>query len=80
MRDDRSDSIPLLGPAGALLAIGCCAGLPLLGSVLGGLTVAAVLGIASGMLLIAGVVGAVALLIRVRRRRARASPDKDVLR
>jgi Flp pilus assembly protein TadB len=79
MRGDRSESIPMLGPASALLAIGCCAGLPLLGSILGGLTIAAVIGAGGGIALVAVVVAAVALLIRVVRRRAYASRNKDVL-
>jgi protein involved in polysaccharide export with SLBB domain len=80
MGADRPGSVPLLSAAGALLAVGCCAGLPLLGSVLGGLTIAALVGAAGGVLLTAGVAAGAVLLIRGRRRRACASPKEEVLR
>jgi hypothetical protein len=66
---DRSYSFPLFGAAGALLAVACCAGVPPLGAISGGLTVAAVIGVSGGPLL-AGVVAALAVLMwRGRRRR-----------
>ena len=74
MRGDRSYSLPLLGAAGALLAVACCAGLPALGAIVGGLTVAAVIGISTGALLAAAVVALVVLIWRGRRRRACEGP------
>jgi len=43
--------------------------------VLGGITVAAVLGVAGGILAVAALVAAVAFVIRLRRRRACPPPD-----
>jgi hypothetical protein len=77
MRGGRSDSLPLIGAAGALLAVGCCAGPPLLASVLGDLTIASVIGIGSGVLVAALVVSVLSL---IRGRRRRASPSKEALR
>jgi hypothetical protein len=70
VRGDRSYPFPLLGAAGALLAVACCAGLPALGAIVGGLTVAAVIGISTGALLAAVVVALAVLMWRGRRRRA----------
>jgi hypothetical protein len=39
-----SDSIPWVGVAGGLLAVACCAGLPLVGTIVRGATVAEVIG------------------------------------
>jgi hypothetical protein len=74
VRGDRAHAFPLLGAAGALLAVACCAGLPLLGAFVGGLTVAAVIGISGGLLLAAAVLAVAALVWRERRRRDRAAP------
>ena len=74
MRGDRSYPFPLLGAAGALLAVACCAGLPALGAIVGGLTVAAVIGISTGALLAAAVVALVVLIWRGRRRCACEGP------
>ena len=70
MRRDRSYPFPLLGAAGALLAVACCAGLPALGAIVGGLTVAAMIGISSGVLLAAAVVACAVLVWRGHHRRA----------
>ena len=67
------NSVPLIGVAGAVIAMGCCAGLPLVGTILGGLTLAAVLGVAGGILLAAGVLAGAVLVFRGRRRRERAT-------
>lgn len=68
MRGDRWNSAPLLGGAGALIALACCAGLPLIGTIIGGLTAAAVIGVAGGALVsLFAVAGAIALT-RMRRR------------
>jgi hypothetical protein len=74
MRGDRSYPFPLLGAAGALLAAACCAGLPALGAIAGGLTVAAVIGISGGVLLAAVVVALAVLTWRGRRRGACEGP------
>jgi len=74
MHRDRSYPFPLLGAAGALLAVACCAGLPALGAIVGGLTVAAVIGISTGALLAAAVVALAVLIWRGRRPRACEEP------
>jgi hypothetical protein len=63
-----SDSIPLVGVAGGLLAVACCAGVPLVAMIVGGLTVAAVIGFASGLLLAAAGLVLAVLAFRTRRR------------
>jgi hypothetical protein len=75
----RSDSLPLLGAAGAMVAVGCCALLSALGAILGGLTVAAMIGVAGGVL-VAVVLAAAVLLWRTRRRRACATPRSGASR
>jgi hypothetical protein len=77
VRGDRSYPFPLLGAAGALLAVACCAGLPALGAIVGGLTVAAVIGISTGALLAALVVSLAVLIWRGRRRRACEGSKRD---
>lgn len=79
-RRDRADSLPGLGAAGALVAIACCAGLPLIGTILGGLTLAAVLGVAGGVVLVVGVVAAAVVLMRGRRRGDCDSAGKELTR
>jgi hypothetical protein len=69
-----SDSIPLARVAGGLLAVARCVGLPLLVSTVGGLIIAAEIGVAGGLLLGASVLAAGLLLWRARRRRAFAAP------
>lgn len=49
-RRERSDALPLAGVAAALIAVACCAGLPALGAVLGGLTLAALIGVTGAVL------------------------------
>jgi hypothetical protein len=77
VRGERSDRLPLLGAAGALIAVACCAGLPAIGAVLGGLTVAAVIGIAGGVLVAAATLAAGALLWQARRRRRVCDPPRE---
>lgn len=80
VRGDRSYPFPLLGAAGALLVVGCCAGIPALGAIVGGLTVAAVIGISGGVLLAAVVLALAVLMWRGRRRRACEGPKGGVSR
>jgi hypothetical protein len=72
-----ADSIPLVGVAGGLAAGACCAGLPLVGTIVGGLTVAAAIGVAGGVLLATSAVAVAGLAFRARRRRrGRISPAR----
>jgi hypothetical protein len=54
----------------AVVGIACCAGLPVIAAVLGGVTLAAVLGVAGGLLAVAALVAAALFALRARRRRA----------
>ena len=76
MRGDRLDSLPVIGAASALVAVACCAGLPLLGTLLGGLTLAAVLGVAGGIVLVIAVLAAALIVPRARRRRRYSPPSE----
>jgi ABC-type transport system involved in cytochrome c biogenesis permease subunit len=80
MRRRGQDSFPVLGVAGALIALACCAGLPVMTTILGGLTLAALIGVAGGTLLLAAAVVAGALLICARRRRVCSSAARRVAR
>ena len=60
-------------PAAALLAVACCAGIPVIAAALGGITAAAVIGVVAG--LIATVALGVLALLFVRGRRRRAQGD-----
>ena len=65
-----------LGPVAvgvAVVAVLCCAGLPLVAGLIGSLTLAGVLGASFGMLALGGALGAVWIVVRARRRRADAA-------
>lgn len=68
----------MVGAGGALVAVACCAGLPLLSTILGGLTLAALLGVTVGIVLIAGVLAAV--LVGVLRTRRDCATTKRAMR
>jgi hypothetical protein len=69
-----SDRVALRTAGISILAVACCAGLPLLAALAGGIGVAALLGIGSGALvLLAAVV--VAVMIARARRRSACNPD-----
>ena len=57
----------------AAIAIACCAGLPAIAAILGGLTLGAVLGFGLGALLLAALAWTAAAAIIRRRHRARRS-------
>jgi hypothetical protein len=52
----------------ALLAVVCCAGLPLIGT-LGGIALAVLLGVAGGLVVVAALTAAILIVVRARRRR-----------
>jgi hypothetical protein len=62
--------LPIAGGLGAVFLVACCAGLPALAAGLGGLSVAALLGVGGGALALIGVGAGVVVLVRARRRRA----------
>ena len=74
----RFRSSGLAGMALAVVAVVCCAGLPALAAVVGGLTLAWVLG--AGAVVIGVTALGVALMVFVssRRRRACAAPNQEV--
>ena len=51
-------------------AVVCCAGLPAIAAPLGGLSLAAIPGVGGKLVALAGLVGAIALIIRARRQRS----------
>ena len=72
IRGGQSDSVPLFAFGAGLVAVGCCAVLPLLAAVVGGLAAAAVIGIGAVVSLAVMSLGVFALVLRTRRRRARS--------
>jgi hypothetical protein len=70
----RGTDGPLLGIASVALAIGCCAGLPVVASLLGGITVAALLGLAGGTVALVALAGVALLLVRSRARHNACKP------
>jgi hypothetical protein len=61
----RAD-IPVPGVEAAVIAVICCAGLPAITELIGGITTAAILGVAGGMLALAAIATGAMLLIRAR--------------
>jgi hypothetical protein len=68
MRPANSDGEPLGGFGVAAVAVACCAGLPALAGVLGGISVALLLGLGGGTLVV-GVAAGAAIFVRGRCRR-----------
>ena len=68
MRSAGSDTTTLAAAAVAIVGVGCCAGLPAIAAVNGGITIAAVLGVAGGVLAAAALVAVIVFVVRARRR------------
>jgi uncharacterized membrane protein YhaH (DUF805 family) len=66
------ERLGLAGVGVAAVVVVCCAGLPLIAGVVGGIALAAVLGVGAGILALAALIAVVA--ITVRRRRACEQP------
>jgi hypothetical protein len=65
------DAGTLLAPVGvALLAIVCCAGLPVLAGIFPGLTIATILGVGGGLVVLIAVLAGMLLALRARRGRS----------
>jgi ABC-type Co2+ transport system permease subunit len=64
-----------LAVGAAAFAVFCCAGLPLVVGLLGGLTLAGVLGVSAGVLIAAAALAAAVVVVRGRRRRACQPPS-----
>jgi hypothetical protein len=65
------DAGTLLAPVGiGVLAIVCCAGLPLLAGVFAGVTLATVLGLGGGLIALVAALAGMVLALRARRRRS----------
>jgi hypothetical protein len=61
----------LLAPIGiGVLAVACCAGLPVLAGVLAGLTLATILGLGGALIAVVAALAGMVLALRARRRRA----------
>jgi membrane protein implicated in regulation of membrane protease activity len=67
---ERHGTTGVLAVGAAAFAVFCCAGLPLVASLVGGLTLAGVLGVSAGVLIAAAAVATAVVALRVRRRRA----------
>lgn len=66
-----NDARALLAPVGvAVVAIVCCAGLPVLVGVFAGLSLAAILGVGGGLVALIAVVAGAVLALQARRRRS----------
>ncbi len=78
-RQRRSDTVPAtVGIGAALVAIVCCAGLPAIGALLGGLTSGAVLGLGLGAMIVGALAWtATGILIRRRRRFGRGARSDE---
>lgn len=72
----RNADSPLIGIGAGAFAVLCCAGLPALGALIGGITLAAIVGVAAGALALAAAAGAAVLLFRVRRQRSQRAPHQ----
>ena len=70
---ERHGTTGVIAVSAAAFAVFCCAGLPLVASLLGGLTLAGVLGVSGGVLIAAAAVATVVVLLRARHRRASQS-------
>jgi hypothetical protein len=79
VRRDRADGVTVAAAVGAVIGVACCAGLPAIAAVLGGLTVAAVLGLAGGIPAVCAFVAAIVLVARARRRRACSRPRERTI-
>jgi predicted lysophospholipase L1 biosynthesis ABC-type transport system permease subunit len=60
----------------AVVAIGCCAALPLLAGAFAGVALATALGVGGGVLALIAAVVTTALIMRARRRRSCPPPDE----
>jgi hypothetical protein len=60
---------PTVAVLAALVGLVCCAGLPLIGALLGGIALAALLGVAGGMVVVAALTAIVVAVMRKRGRR-----------
>ena len=67
---ERRGTTGVLAVGAAAFAVFCCAGLPLIASLVGGLTLAGVLGASAGVLIAAAAVATAVVVLRGRRRRA----------
>jgi len=70
---ERHGATGLLAVGAAAFAVFCCAGLPLVVSLIGGLTLAGVLGVSAGVLIATAVVAGAVVVVRARRRRHRSA-------
>jgi hypothetical protein len=68
--------VPVLGVGAAIVAVICCAGLPAIAAVLGGITLAAVLGVAGGVLAVVAIATGAVLLIGGRRKRGSGNTSR----
>lgn len=67
----RAKDAGILAPVGiGILAVVCCAGLPVLAGVFAGLTLATILGLGGGLIALVAALAGMVLALRARRRRS----------
>jgi hypothetical protein len=71
---DARPTGPAFAVAAGAFAVVCCAGLPAIGALIGGITIAGILGVAGGVLALAALVAGAALAVRACRRRGSCPP------
>jgi hypothetical protein len=72
---ERHGTAGVLAVGAAVFAVFCCAGLPLVASLLAGFTLAGVLGVSAGVLIAAAAAACAVVAVRARRRRAGPSSN-----
>ncbi len=74
-RPDGADASGFVALGIAALAIGCCAGVPLIAALAGGVAVGTLLGVGAGILAAIALIAAMVLRTRARRRASVARPS-----
>jgi hypothetical protein len=73
----RSTRTTTLGIGAVVVAIVCCAGLPAVATLLGGLTLGAVLGLGLGVLIVVVIAWAALVILARRRQHARCGDRRE---
>jgi hypothetical protein len=74
---ERPERVGLLGVGAAVVAIICCAGLPLLAGAVATIGIGAAIGVGAGGLVVVAAVAGTLAVVRARRRRCRLESSKD---
>jgi hypothetical protein len=74
---ERPERVGLLSVGAAVVAIICCAGLPLLAGGVATIGIGAAIGVGAGGLVVVAAVAGTLAVVRARRRRCRLESSKD---